>query len=199
MDKFELVERLVKTTGVSFEDAKNALEASGWDLLDAAVWLEKNGKVENKSASYNSNPAQQQEQENVKQESTRGEYRRERHGSGNHVLSGIIGKVKNILLDNDLVLVKQNGEVFLDIPIWLTAILLIVFTWPFIGVLVLVFVLGFRLRLQGPDLGGAKVNAVLTGIENQLGNLVERMKGHNRPYDDNVIDYDDYNRNNRKE
>ena len=41
MDRFELVEKLVKSTGVSYADAKAALEASGWDLLDAAVWLEK--------------------------------------------------------------------------------------------------------------------------------------------------------------
>ena len=62
MDRFELVEKLVKSTGVGYEDAKADLEACGWDLLDAAVWLEKNGKIENKSNHFTTNPEQQQEQ-----------------------------------------------------------------------------------------------------------------------------------------
>ena len=62
MDRFELVEKLVKSTGVSYADAKAALEASGWDLLDAAVWLERNGKTERKTSHFSTNPEQQQEQ-----------------------------------------------------------------------------------------------------------------------------------------
>ena len=62
MDRFELVEKLVKSTGVSFEDAKIALESSGWDLLDAAVWLERNGKVESRSGHFTTDPEQQQQQ-----------------------------------------------------------------------------------------------------------------------------------------
>ena len=62
MDRFELVEKLVKSAGVSYEDAKTALESSGWDLLDAAVWLEKNGKIEVKTNHFTTDPEQQQEQ-----------------------------------------------------------------------------------------------------------------------------------------
>ena len=35
MDKLEKVEKLRAKTGVSYEDAKNALEACDYDLLDA--------------------------------------------------------------------------------------------------------------------------------------------------------------------
>ena len=45
MDQLEKVEKLREKTGVSYEDAKNALEACGYDLLDAIVYLEKLGKV----------------------------------------------------------------------------------------------------------------------------------------------------------
>ena len=37
MDRFELVEKLVKSTGVSFADAKTALEASGWEISDKDI------------------------------------------------------------------------------------------------------------------------------------------------------------------
>ena len=42
MDRLEKVEKIRKKTGVSFEDAKTALDAADGDVLDALVWLEKN-------------------------------------------------------------------------------------------------------------------------------------------------------------
>ena len=41
MDKLEKVEKLREKTGVSYEEAKNALEACDYDLLDAIIYLEK--------------------------------------------------------------------------------------------------------------------------------------------------------------
>ena len=35
MESFEKVEKLRQRANVSYEEAKAALEASGWDLLDA--------------------------------------------------------------------------------------------------------------------------------------------------------------------
>ena len=45
MDHLEMVEKLAQKAGVSYEDAKMALEACGWDMLDALVYLEKLGKT----------------------------------------------------------------------------------------------------------------------------------------------------------
>ena len=45
MDKLEKVEKLREKTGVSYEDAKSALEACDYDVLDAIIYLEKLGKV----------------------------------------------------------------------------------------------------------------------------------------------------------
>lgn len=53
MDNFEKVEKLREKTGVSYEEAKNALEASNYDLLDAMIYLEQLGKVSSSGmASY---------------------------------------------------------------------------------------------------------------------------------------------------
>ena len=114
MDRFELVEKLVKSTGVSYEDAKTALESSGWDLLDAAVWLEKNGRIEVKTSHFTTDPEQQQQQEQAaeqqrQQQQTRSEtvhgyassqYNPRRDG----FLHNIITKIKGILIDNELVI-----------------------------------------------------------------------------------------------
>ncbi len=45
MDNLEKVEKIREKTGVTYEDAKNALEACEYDILDAIVYLEKLGKV----------------------------------------------------------------------------------------------------------------------------------------------------------
>ncbi|MGN0435951.1 MAG: UBA/TS-N domain protein [Wujia sp.] len=45
MDNLEKVEKIREKTGVSYEDAKSALELCDYDVLDAIVYLEKQGKV----------------------------------------------------------------------------------------------------------------------------------------------------------
>ena len=183
MDRFELVEKLVKSTGVGYEDAKTALESSGWDLLDAAVWLEKNGKVEGKTNHFTTNPEQQQQQKQQEEEQRKEEQRREytrtsktQQSSGSRVFHSALTKARQIIMDNELVICKNSGEIFLEIPIWLAIILLVVAFWPSVIVLVLVFILGFRFRLHGPDLGSEKVNRILNRAESAAGDFIDRMK-----------------------
>ena len=205
MDRFELVEKLVKSTGVGYEDAKIALESSGWDLLDAAVWLEKNGKIEAKTNSFSTDPEQQeqtrqQQEQQQRSEAPRGSARADRERGG--LLRSIFSKIRGILIDNELVICKQSGEIFLEIPVWLAVILLVVAFWPTLIVLVLVLLLGFRFRLHGPDLGSETVNRVLNHAENTAANFIIRLK--NQIFDsgrnsgssrsDDVIDYEDHNR-----
>ena len=211
MDRFELVEKLVKSTGVSYEDAKMALESSGWDLLDAAVWLEKNGRIETKSGHFTTDPEQQQQQAQAAEqqrqqqqqaEAPRGSYDN-RYRSGNRgLIHSILSKIRGILMDNELVICKQSGEIFLELPIWLAVLLLILAFWPTIIVLILVFILGFRFRLHGPDLGSDMVNNILSRAENSASDFIKRAKnqyansGANPRNDRNedVIDYQDPNK-----
>ncbi len=206
MDRFELVEKLVKTAGVSYEDAKTALESSGWDLLDAVVWLEKNGKIEVKTNHFTTDPEQQQSQAAEEQhqqqtgnETYRGYSSARRDPRTNGILHNILGKIRGILMDNELVICKQSGEIFLELPIWLSVLLLIVAFWPTIGVLVLVFILGFRFRLHGPDLGGDMINGILNRAENSASGFVDRIKNQyansrnaaRNDRNEDVIDYKD--------
>lgn len=53
MEKLEKVEKLREKTGVTYEEAKNALEACEYDVLDALVYLETLGKIQApKNATY---------------------------------------------------------------------------------------------------------------------------------------------------
>jgi hypothetical protein len=57
MDKLEKVELVREKCGVSYQDAKEALEACDYDVLDAIIWLERAGKVEAQTASYETSGA----------------------------------------------------------------------------------------------------------------------------------------------
>lgn len=50
MERIELVELVREKAGVGYTDAKEALDASGDDLLDALVWLEAQGRSQTRSA-----------------------------------------------------------------------------------------------------------------------------------------------------
>jgi hypothetical protein len=51
----EQVEKLVKLSGVSFEEAKQALEAADGDILEAIIALEQEGKTAKQTGAYNTN------------------------------------------------------------------------------------------------------------------------------------------------
>ena len=52
MDTLEKVELVREKTGVSYQEAKEALEATGYDVLDAIIYLEQAGKADTRTASY---------------------------------------------------------------------------------------------------------------------------------------------------
>lgn len=52
MEKLEKVELVREKTGVDYQDAKDALEACDYDVLDAIIWLENAGKADTHTASY---------------------------------------------------------------------------------------------------------------------------------------------------
>ena len=65
MDRMESVELLREKAGVSYEEAKKALEESGWDILDAIIMLERQGKLSGKE---NKQAEQMVEEEKVSEE-----------------------------------------------------------------------------------------------------------------------------------
>ena len=161
---FELVEKLVNTFGVSYEKAKEALEASNWDAVDAAIYLEKD-----KDAA-----SQEQEQENVN---------RNPKGSFNIPVdemkeagSNFFKTCWDFLSLNTFVVKKSSGEVFLDIPIWLAALLLCAFFWPVVMILALVFIMGYRFSFSGPQLGKKHVKNTMNQVENAAEEFVEKVK-----------------------
>ena len=60
MEQFEKVEKIVEKTGVTYEEAKEALAANGDDMLDAVIYLEKKGRANGPAAAHYSTSSEEQ-------------------------------------------------------------------------------------------------------------------------------------------
>ena len=161
---FELVEKLVNTFGVSYEKAKEALEASNWDAVDAAIYLEKDKNAASEE--------QAQEKVNCSQKGSFNIPVDEMKEAG----CNFFKTCWDFLSLNTFVVKKSSGEVFLDIPIWLAALLLCAFFWPVAIILALVFVMGYRFSFSGPQLGKKHVKNTMNQVENAAEEFVEKVK-----------------------
>lgn len=160
MENLKKVEKLREKANVSYEEAKAALEACDWDLLDAIVMLEAEGKVKSEetfttSAQAEEEPATPQEivasYENYQQEQQKKE-----KGAWKKLKNGI----KTILrksCDNHFV-VKRHGQQILEMPVLVLAVLLLASVWTVLIVMAVGLFFGFSYGFSGPDLGKENIN-----------------------------------------
>lgn len=142
MDHFEMVEKLRQKANVSYEQAKAALEASDWDILDALVLLEGEGKVKPEEGAYTT--------EEKKFETS--------SQATGHDFKSVMKKIGKFLKkafdvgNRNTFVVSRNGEQKLTFPVT-ALVLLILFLSP--EILIAMFVMlffGFRYSFEGPDL-----------------------------------------------
>lgn len=159
MDHYEMVENLRTKANVTYEEAKAALEASDWDMLDALVLLEQNGKVDTATPEYTT-----KEKEEPRQ-------------TGNQ-LKGSLSRLgawirKMFALGNkNQFVINRKGIEMVSMPITVMA-LLTVLVWPFS--LVLLFVglfLGCRYSFRGPDIN-TSVNDMMEKAQEKAAVAVE--------------------------
>ena len=153
MDRMEMVEKLRAKANVTYEEAKEALEKTDWDMPDALVLLESEGKV--------ADP--QPQAEYTTQETDKKVYvevnPRVKEGAGR-----LWDWVKMMFRKGNAnqFVINRRGEELIAMPITVLVLLLICF-WPFS--LIVLFVglfLGARYSFRGPDMNGAgKVNEMM--------------------------------------
>ena len=167
MDHFEMVEKLRTKANVSYEEAKAALEASDWDMLDALVLLESEGKVKGapEAKEYTT-----QEKKEYNWNTRNGEVK----VTFSSALSKLWDWVKKIFQkgnSNQFVITRKSEEL-IAMPITVLALLLICF-WPFS--LIVLFVglfLGARYSFRGPDINN-NVNAFMNKAQDKAASAVE--------------------------
>ena len=154
MDHFEMVEKLQAKANVSYEEAKAALERADWDILDALVLLESEGKVKDA----------QPQAEYTTQDKEEKKFYVEVNPQVKAGASKAWDWIKRMFQKGNAnqFVIRRHGEELIAMPITVLVLLLICF-WPFsLGVLFVGLFLGARYSFRGPDMNGAsKVNEVM--------------------------------------
>lgn len=150
MEKLEKVERLRERANVTYEEAREALEACEWDLLDAMVYLEKAGKTQApKQETYSTSYEEQPQFTSVKDKVE--EQEKEREDSGFIKKMGHLLKLFWEKCVNNSFRVSRKGEEVIRVPLW-ALVLAFLLSWKLTLVaLVAALFFGCRYSFEGKD------------------------------------------------
>ena len=158
----ELVERLREHADVSFGDAKAALEHTGGDLLEALIWLERQGKIGLSGVSrYQTGPSAPDPDA-------------ARYDLPGQEQEGFWRRAWRVLTENRLECVR--GETRLEVPLAVLIALLVFAAYVVIGLWLLGFCFGWRYRFAGPQLGKKAVNDVMDRLDGTAADLRETVR-----------------------
>ena len=123
MDQLEKVEKLRERANVSYDEAKKALEENNWDLLEAMVALEKEGKVpEPDTSSYTTSYEEQTEYISVPA-TVYEQQQRQKEGTWDK-FKKFVKKSWQMSKDNYFRVVRHGEEMF-RMPVWALILILL--------------------------------------------------------------------------
>ena len=178
-ENLELVEKLVEKTGISYTEAKAALEKADWDILEALITLEAQGKTigakkySTRTESSQSQSAKDSEEKNEKKEKkskANEEFKKNTMG-----VFEWLGTVFDKSNTNNIEMYK-DGERKIGMPITVFIILLIVGFWVMIPLMIVGLFFGCRYRFSGPDLGKESINKAMGKATDYADNLKQEWK-----------------------
>ena len=168
MTHYEMAEKLSEKMGVSLEKATEALEACDWELLDAALRLEKE-LGETKQAAWSSQPESEKAGEEKKSWSYEGR-RGVVEGLGD-LLRGAINMGNRNRFE-----VRKGDELVLELPVTVLVLLLVFAFWVCIPLLVVGLFAGFRYAFTGAELGRESVNSAMDKAAEAVEKVKEEVK-----------------------
>ena len=177
MEQLEKVEKLREKTGVTYEEAKTALEASNWDILDAIVYLESQGKIKSPEMSSYSTKSE-----------TSAEFQkasRDYEDSSSRITLGEMidkffkwcGKVIKKGCDNFFE-VRKNGRNIMNMPVIVLVILLCVAFWVTVSLLVIGLVCGFKYSFRGDMAKTIDINSACDRAAETCENIKKDFTGN---------------------
>ena len=182
MTELEKVEKLREKANVTFAEAKEALDNTGGDILEALIYLENQGKVTVPAGGgYYSGADLPLQKEHTASTNENNNYNNGGSGEEFADLMKRFGafclKMFNKGLNNSLDASKGDQHLF-SCPVLIVIFLVGFFFWVTIPLFVLSLFCGFRYRFSGTDLGRDSVNAVMDNASNVV-NDVKRSFGEN--------------------
>ena len=146
MTQYEMTEKLSDKMGVSMEEAKAALEANDWDMLDAALMLEQAQGAKQEAYSTEQAP--------------RADEKMESEAGWKTILRKIGNAIAKLIAcgNRNRLEVRRKDRMVLELPVTALVLLLLLAFWVCVPLLVIGLFTGFRYSFSGPELGRDAVN-----------------------------------------
>ncbi len=172
MITLEQVEKLRDRTGVSWEEAKKALEETNGDLLEAVINLEKQNRIKPPlTGGYYHSQADGQQ---TNQGSSQTSHDKKSHGSSfRESMEQFLkwaGRVLHKGNTNNFK-VTRYSEKIMAIPLTAMVLLLIFAFYIVIPLVIVGMFFGYRYGFEGPEINNPSVNRVMDSVANAAENL----------------------------
>ncbi len=179
MVTFEQVEKLRERTGISYEEAKKALEKTNGDLLEAVINLEKQNRIQPPQSGgyYHSREEKMKAQAGGSRKSTGGQAKKGDSSSFGEVMGNIIRFCKELIHKgntNSFEVVKGGTKVMV-VSMTVFVLFLIFAFWVVIPLIIIGLIFGYRYRFEGPDLGKAEVNRAMDTVSDATKRAVDTV------------------------
>ncbi len=168
MEKLDKVELVRQKTGVSYEDARTALEQCNYDVLDAIVLLEQQGKAQTHSA-HSTTSAQAQPISNEMIQAQQEYEQSSKKTRANEIFERIMEALKRLCargLEISFVVV-HNGSQVLAMPVLVLAILVLFLFPATIPLLIIGLFFGFRYHFEGLNTVTVNINDAMDKVADE--------------------------------
>ncbi|MEW9095389.1 MAG: DUF4342 domain-containing protein [Clostridiaceae bacterium] len=173
MEELKLIDKLREKTNISYEEAKIALENSNWNILDALLYLEENGRVEKPSVSvFYTNEARYSEKSEESGKNEENKYETNNSFQGIFVsICNYIDTCNNIFLE-----IKKEDRILLKIPLTVVIILSFFMFWIIIPLIIVGLFFDIKFYVYSKSVNTDKANKVVSDISEGVKIVKEKLK-----------------------
>ena len=155
MITIEQIDELRKRVDVSYEDAKEALEQSNGNILEAIIYLEKSGKIK---------------QEEAKEE--------KKENGASDAICGVIAWCKKVIRkgNSNYLEIRKHENTILKLSLTITSIVVVLAPYISIPLLLLALLTGHKIRFHGEDIEKTRENEAMDKVVVATNNIKEEFK-----------------------
>ncbi len=174
MERLAMVEKIAERANIGIEEAREVLERNNWDMLDAMVELEREGRI------YGGAQASTQKEEpeymTVVPTVSGKEEERARRAQRRAKIKEKLKNAFRVAMDNKFVVNNKDSEV-LRVPVIVLAVCALINIVITAVILIAGMAFGLRYSVEGKELGTQKVNDGMTKASEYTQNIVNDIAG----------------------
>ena len=173
MENNEMIKKLMEKAHVTYEEAQEILERCNWDLLDAIIYLERSGKVENNNTTT---IIEIKEDEQKKEDNTK--KKQESYGGVGEIIGRIFKGLGKVIAkgNKNYFEIKKDNEKPIRISLTISILLLVFFMPPTVILLIIGLFCGYKYSIGGPNMNYHGVNDVFEKVSESADTIKKDFK-----------------------